>query len=130
MLGITMGDACGVGPEIILRVHRQKNLPPECIVIGDYTILHACNEMLDIYTPIRKMATFDDFEPDALNIYDMGLLFREDLTIGRISRKAGYAALKYVEYATDLALRGIIDAIVTLPINKFSNNLRIIKIQG
>jgi 4-hydroxythreonine-4-phosphate dehydrogenase len=50
---------------------------------------------------------------------------KSDVDIGKISKKAGSAAAKYVEIATRLALEGSISAIVTLPINKEAVRLSI-----
>jgi 4-hydroxythreonine-4-phosphate dehydrogenase len=69
------------------------------------------------------MGSVADHQPDNLNIYDMALMKKEDLDIGRISELAGYAARRYVEQATELALAGTIEAIVTLPINKEATRL-------
>lgn len=123
MLGITMGDANGVGPEIVLQAYRKGELLWKCMVIGDYAILQACNEMLGFDVPIRKMADLHDFEPDYLNVYDLEILKKTDLTIGRISKETGNAALKYVECATRFALKSAIVAIVTLPMNKEATRL-------
>ena len=53
----------------------------------------------------------------------MGLLSADDVTPGQISRESGSAALAYVEFATDEALAGRLDAIVTLPMNKEATRL-------
>jgi len=118
MLGVTMGDASGVGPEIVLKAHQENELPCDCMVIGDHAILELAREMLDLHVSMRRMKDADDFQPGCLNVCDMGLLQGSDLAVGRISRDAGQAALRYVERATRLALSGSIDAMVTLPVNK------------
>jgi len=123
MLGVTMGDANGVGPEILLQTYQKKMLPPECVVIGDYEILVKCDEMLDLQIPFRRITSVDEFQAGSLNVYDMALLQRNDLEVGRLSQKVGYAARRYVEQATELALAGVIEAIVTLPINKEATRL-------
>lgn len=45
-LGITMGDAAGVGPEIALRAFRDGEVCENIVVIGDYSALALCNERL------------------------------------------------------------------------------------
>ena len=123
MLGITMGDAAGVGPEILLKAFAAGELPGRFIAAGDYEILAACNEMLALGVPIRRAAGCDACRPNALNVCDLGLLGRTDLAVGRVSKQAGHAALMYVQRATRLALDGGIDAVVTLPMNKEATRL-------
>lgn len=118
MLGVTMGDACGVGPEIMLKAWRREELPAELFVIGDHAVLEAAGQALGLDVPMRKMGAPDDFKRGALNVFDMGLLRKEDVSVGRVSGEAGRAALRYVEHATRLALARSIDAVVTLPVNK------------
>ncbi len=118
MIGITMGDANGVGPEILLRASQENLLTGQFIVIGDYAVLDACNEYLSLNVSIRTMADMEDYQPEYVNVYDPDLLRKEDITAGRISEKVGRAALDYVRQGTQLALDEHLTAIVTLPVNK------------
>ena len=122
-LAITMGDSSGVGPEIILHAFKKGELPEESIVIGDYSILNLCNRMLKYDVPLRKAEEVGDVQIGFVNVLDLGLLQEEDLKIGRISKASGYAALKYVELATKLALEGKVSAEVTMPMNKEATRL-------
>jgi 4-hydroxythreonine-4-phosphate dehydrogenase len=107
VIGITMGDPNGVGPEIILKAYRDGKLNQPFLVIGDYDIISYCNELLNYNINI-----------DAMNILDLGILTRNELKIGQISKESGYASIMYVKKAVELALDKKIDAIVTLPVNK------------
>ena len=118
MIGITIGDANGVGPEILLRAFKEKKLTSEFIVIGDYPVLNFCNEKLALSIPLNRIKKIGDFKKGCLNVLDLGLLREEDITIGCVSEKTGYASLKYIETATNLALEKLISAMVTLPVNK------------
>lgn len=122
-IAITMGDSSGVGPEIILKAYRQHELPDESIVVGDLSILNACNRMLEYNVPLRKAESSADVKQGFLNVFDLGLMTEADLRIGEISKLSGYAALKYVETATKLALAKECSAVVTLPINKEATRL-------
>jgi 4-hydroxythreonine-4-phosphate dehydrogenase len=107
LIGITIGDPNGVGPEIILKAYRDGKLNQPFLVIGDYDIISYCNELLNYNISI-----------DAMNILDLGILTRNELKIGQISKESGYASIMYVKKAVELALDKKIDAIVTLPVNK------------
>ena len=119
MIGISMGDANGVGPEIILRSYRENRLQlSDFIVIGDYQVMEFCNDYLQLGVPIKKIVDKNEFQTGLLNIMDTGLLIKSDINIGKLSEKTGHASIKYVEKGTQLALAKEIDALVTLPINK------------
>ena len=118
MIGISMGDANGVGPEILLRAFQAGKLPGDFIVVGDLSALRKCDAMLDLRTPFNVLKNSAGFHGGAINIYDAKRLSEEDLTPGDIDRKVGEAALCYIKESALLALKGEIQAIVTLPVNK------------
>jgi 4-hydroxythreonine-4-phosphate dehydrogenase len=119
-----MGDSSGVGPEIALHAFIKGELPEEFIVVGDYSILEVCNQMLGYEVPLRKISDVSEFVPGRFNVLDLALLKAEDLRVGQLSAASGHAALKYVECATNLALQGKVAAQVTLPMNKEATRLR------
>ncbi|MFC2125706.1 4-hydroxythreonine-4-phosphate dehydrogenase PdxA [Bacteroidota bacterium] len=118
MIGITMGDANGVGPEIILKAFKENHIRGKTIVIGDYRILDYCNNRLNINVSLRDIADPNDFIPGCVNVLNLNILDESDLTIGKISKKVGHAALQYIHKTVKLVLKKELDAMVTLPINK------------
>lgn len=118
MIGISIGDANGVGSELLLRAFKNKHLEGAFMAIGDFSVLNFCNNYLGLNVPLHQMDGIEDLQPGFLNTYDAGILLERDITIGQLSEKTGYASLKYVETGTQLALRKHIDALITLPINK------------
>ncbi len=118
MIGITMGDPNGVGPEIILKSFYNKKLKGPFVVIGDFDILNYCAESLELETSLRRVTAVDQIDPGSLNVLDENTLGAGDLTIGQVSEKGGRSSLAYIDKATELALSGRIQAIVTLPVNK------------
>lgn len=129
-IAITMGDACGVGPELLLRAFKHNELNGPFIAIGDIAALELAKNTLGIHVPIKAIAPGDQPAEGALNVVDPGLLKAGDITPGQISKAAGDAAVQYVELATRAALDGKIDAMVTLPINKESSGLTHPDFQG
>lgn len=119
MLAITMGDANGVGPEIVLKAFKQNELGNgDYVVVGDYSILNWCNEKLGYEVSLHKMSDLTDYDNQALNVYDLNLLSPEDLTLGKIDKKVAAASREYVAEATRMALDNKFTALVTLPVNK------------
>ena len=69
MLAVTMGDGNGVGPEIALNAFLKGELSSESYaLVGDYSVLEYCNNLLDLKVPLHKMTSLADEEKDALNI--------------------------------------------------------------
>jgi 4-hydroxy-L-threonine phosphate dehydrogenase PdxA len=105
-----MGDANGVGPELILKAYTQGDLGGDFLVIGDYDILDYCRSLLQIDVTLRRITGASAGKETGINVLDLGLLKREDLQIGRVSKIAGQAAYSYVEKAVALALASEINA--------------------
>ncbi len=119
MLAVTMGDGNGVGPEIILNAFQKGELSGETYaVVGDYSVLSHCNDLLGLHVLLHRMSSLEDLADGALNIYDMNLLRADQITPGQIDRDVAAASREYVAEATRLALDNKFTALVTLPVNK------------
>jgi 4-hydroxythreonine-4-phosphate dehydrogenase len=113
-----MGDANGVGPEIILKAYTYGELTGDFIVAGDYSAMRFANEQLESGVPLRSLGAVAEYVPDALCILDAGMLTREQITPGKLSKEVAAASRQYVVTAAEMARKGIFGAIVTLPVNK------------
>ncbi|MBW9065903.1 4-hydroxythreonine-4-phosphate dehydrogenase PdxA [Rhizobium herbae] len=117
-VGITMGDPCGIGPEIIARVFAD-GLPEQAVVIGDAKVMERAVRALALPLQVQPVASVDEAVRDAalipvLNVSDLP----NDMPIGQVDARAGRASYDYVVRAIDEALAGNIGAIVTAPISK------------
>jgi 4-hydroxythreonine-4-phosphate dehydrogenase len=125
-MGITMGDASGVGPEIVLRSHASGTLPTDgsVVVYGDAAILSHGAELLGLRVGLRIVTDPRDATAGrALNVVDEARLRADDLTPGVMSSATGAAARDYVVRATRDALAGRIAGVVTMPMNKEATQL-------
>jgi len=122
VLGITMGDPAGIGPEIIIKSLADPEITNLCspVVLGDLEIL----KKADINsTTFSKLAITDDLTCDFSN-FPKGCLVRcsslnPNVTeLGYPTPDTGRAMETYINTGVDLALSGAIDAIVTGPITK------------
>ena len=143
-IGLTMGDAAGIGPEIIVKALTHENLYAMCqpIVVGSPAILEkacqlippvspvspgdseACSKRTEaqlrinaIKTPEQAAATYG-----TIDVLDVSSISPEEIRPGTIDVRAGAAAVKAIEVATHLAMLGELDAITTAPICKASIN--------
>ncbi|PZE19334.1 4-hydroxythreonine-4-phosphate dehydrogenase PdxA [Paenibacillus xerothermodurans] len=121
IVGITMGDAAGVGPEIIMKSLRDTDVYQSCrpFVIGDSKILERAERVVQTGLRVHNIASVQEaqFQHGTVDCLDLNLV-PADLPIGQVSAEAGHAAFSYLKKAIELANVGEIDAICTAPLNK------------
>ena len=123
IIGVTMGDPAGIGPEICVKalISPEVQIAANSLVIGDRKCLqHALKtaKISDVkINPIKKV-TEAKYLRGTIDVLDLDNVEISHLKIGQISKAAGRAGFEYVEKAIQLAMDGKIDAIATGPINK------------
>ena len=123
MYGITIGDASGVGPEILLKAFASGEIRWPFLAYGDVEALRFYDERLGYGVTLREVRGPAQCVPGVVNVANQAILRAGDITPGKLSREAGFAAREYVVSATRAALAREIDAIVTLPMNKEATRL-------
>ena len=120
-----MGDAAGVGPEVVLKALAHAEVYKQCrpLVIGDARQLERAKAILRLKPAIFPVSDSKKarFKPGTVDLIDLALL-SSDVPYGKVSAAAGEAAYRYIELAVKLALQGEIDAVCTAPINKEALN--------
>ncbi|WP_026894700.1 4-hydroxythreonine-4-phosphate dehydrogenase PdxA [Clostridiisalibacter paucivorans] len=128
LIGVTMGDPAGIGPEIILKSFkntiRQQNY--NILVIGNMDVMKKVKDIIGIEDIIlNEVHDTDecDFSDNILNVLNIDNIKIDELLPGEIQKMAGNAAYEYVERAVKLTLDDEIDAISTAPLNKEAMHL-------
>jgi 4-hydroxythreonine-4-phosphate dehydrogenase len=123
VLGITMGDPTGAGPEIIVKALHSS--PYRAVVIGDAAVMQAAVEIVKLPIKIKSIKKISeaDFADGTIEVIDLHNVDMKKLVRGKVSPIGGSAAYDYIETATKLALAKEIAAIVTAPLNKEALNL-------
>ena len=120
-IGITMGDAAGIGPEICLKAVADKNIGKLClpVIIGDARFLRQTAKDLDLEIEFEVIGENDEIPPgsDKTIIYDLNNITAE-IVLGEESGAAGKASAEYIKAAVKLCQENKIDAIATAPISK------------
>ena len=121
IIGITMGDAAGVGPEIIMKALHDSLIYDSCrpFVIGDSKMLTRAEGFVRTGLNIHTIQHVSEaqFGFGTVDCLDLDVV-PADLPIGQVSAEAGHAAFSFLEKAIELANAGEIDAICTAPLNK------------
>jgi 4-hydroxythreonine-4-phosphate dehydrogenase len=120
-IGITMGDASGIGPEVIMKSLGHADLYGWCrpLVIGDAGRLREAGRIVESKVTVSAIETLSQaqFTPGIADCIDLKLI-PENLPWGVLSAISGDAAYQFVVRAVELAQKGEIDAICTAPLNK------------
>ncbi|MCC2643043.1 MAG: pdxA [Nitrospira sp.] len=122
LLGLTMGDPAGIGPEVIAKALADKALGRLCrpVVIGSHAVLERTIKGLKL--PLQVVA----FEPAnglRLKAGQVALMDPLDHALPRFrmgvaAEATGAASVAFIKAAVELAQVGSLAGIVTAPINK------------
>ncbi|UHL66432.1 4-hydroxythreonine-4-phosphate dehydrogenase PdxA [Paralcaligenes sp. KSB-10] len=121
IIAITMGDAAGIGPEIIVRALSNPATYEACrpIVIGDAKRLAKAAEIVGKHPSIHCVSEPAQarFISGTIDCIDLELI-PADQPFGQLSAICGDAAYQYVKRAAQLCMSRQVDAICTAPLNK------------
>ena len=126
VIGITMGDPTGIGPEIIVKALSTREPFETCrpVVFGDRGVLERAVNQLDFLTTIELIEKIPEegYLPQKIFLLPFSQMEVASLHFGKPDTKCGEAMVKYVEEAVKRVRRGQLDAITTCPINKQAIN--------
>lgn len=121
ILAITMGDAAGCGPEIIVKALADKNIYNKCrpLVFGDANRMKLAAAILKSPLQIASVSDIQEgsYQSGVIDVLDFANI-PHDLPFGQVDERSGRAAYAYIQSAIEKAMANEVDAIVTAPINK------------
>ncbi len=122
VIGITIGDINGIGPEVIIKTFSDSRLLRLATVV-----IYGSSKVLSYYRKILKANNFnfnqardgESLNPRKLNVINC---WEEqvEITTGESTQEAGQAAFASLERATADMKAGLINGLVTAPINKYN----------
>lgn len=121
LIGITMGDPSGIGPEIITKALSDTDIFRICrpVVFGDP------GSLSDYLSGVNGISTNEINYPEKglgipgkIDIFVLSRLQKRYRIPGKPTVEGGDAMVRYILKAVDLAMEGTISAMVTGPINK------------
>lgn len=122
IVGITMGDPVGIGPEIILLSLCRPSIYKTCrpLVIGDLQILNTVKKCTQSDLNLNPINDPDGgkYKIGAVDVLSITSLDPDKIFWGKPTIQTGKAMIRYIKAATGLAIKGDISAITTCPINK------------
>lgn len=124
VIGITIGDPAGIGPEIILRALKSESIYELCrpFVIGSTEVLErAAREALGeerLKTAVITKPKEAEYDCKVVNVVQTGEYDCDSLMWGKEQKLAGQIAVDAVYKSIEMGMAGELDAVTTAPINK------------
>ena len=127
IIGITMGDPVGVGPEIIFLSLSNPAIYEICkpLVLGDLRILTAAKQCTQSHLHVESVKDPDSgtYKFGSVDVLNLSEIDPDKISWGNPTVQTGRAMIQYIQVASDLAIQRRIAAMVTCPINKTAMQL-------
>ena len=122
IIGVTMGDPSGIGPEVVTKALSDIEVLSKCspLVVGNFDVLKATSQQLKIDLNIEPVSSIHDMKEGFISVLDMGNLDARNIDNGVVSAASGKASVEWIIKAGEMALSGEISGMATAPINKES----------
>ncbi|MFO7838240.1 MAG: 4-hydroxythreonine-4-phosphate dehydrogenase PdxA [Desulfosalsimonadaceae bacterium] len=127
IVGITMGDPVGVGPELVCRALAEPEIYSLCrpFVLGDAGVLKAAEKIAACAQEIVEIRDpgSASYGAGRINVCSISRLKADQISWANPTPATGQAMIDYITAGIDQALAGAIDALATGPINKSAMKL-------
>ena len=121
IVGISIGDLNGIGSEVVMKTFEDIRMLEMCtpVIFANVKILSFINKTLNLKVVFHGIDKLDQMVPGKLNVLNV---WKEgiDLNFGTNDETVGKYAIKSFVEATKALKDGLIDVLVTAPINKYN----------
>lgn len=128
IIGVTMGDPAGIGPEVVVKGIATKKIRMTCIpvVFGSYEVIRRAAKRYVKNAKVEKVSSFENFakhsskktSSELINVYPCTSLNYKKIKVGKLNYTSAKLAVDSLICATKMALSKKIDALVTAPLTK------------
>lgn len=122
VLAVTLGDAAGTGPELIVKAFGEPEVRGVCrpVVVGSAEVMRAAVRIVGAKSEVRVIGKAAEAGDDAgvVEVIDLANVDVAKLERGKVSAATGRAAYEAIKRAVELTLAGETSAVVTSAINK------------
>jgi len=128
IIAITMGDPCGIGPEIIARSLMSGEIRDCCtpVVLGDRKVMERAVTLVGNGQQLLTLADGElpeNVPEGVICLKELSSLANADMVYGSPTAGSGDAVYRYITAAASLCINGRVAAMSTAPINKAAMNL-------
>ena len=127
ILGISVGDPGGIGPEITAKALALEEVYAICrpLVVSDYALMEDALRIAAVELETNRVSKPSEgrYEFGCIDVLDMKNVDMSKLVHKKVTSENGKACFEYIKKVIDMAMAGEIDATVTGPIHKEALNL-------
>jgi 4-hydroxythreonine-4-phosphate dehydrogenase len=131
IVGISIGDLNGIGSEVVLKTFEDSRMLELCtpVIFANVKIMSFIKRNLESAVALHGIDKLEQLIPGKINVLN---IWREgvDLNLGVNDDKVGEYAIKSFVAATKALKEGLVDVLVTAPINKYNIQSETFKFPG
>ncbi len=122
IIGITIGDPAGIGPEIVLKALQDKRVQAAAtlVLFADKVVVHQAELITGLSLNYHSIANGESLDHIGGVYLVPSQIMEQPAPLGQVDGRCGQAAFAYVQAACEWCQRGWITALATAPINKLS----------
>ncbi len=124
IIAITMGDAAGIGPEVVAKALQAPRVREECrpLVIGDARVMRDAMKLAGSDMAVKPVGRVSEaaYAPGTVDVLDLENIAPGEFEPGAINASCGKAFVEAIRVSAKLALSGEVDAVASAPTNKES----------
>ncbi len=121
LLGISIGDMNGIGPEVVLKSLEDQRMMEFCtpVIFANLKLVSFLKKMLKCTNNFHGIDSIEQVQLGKINVLNV---WREgvNIEVGTLDENVGKYAIRSFREATKHLKEGKIDVLVTAPINKYS----------
>lgn len=120
-LAITLGDPAGIGPEVLAKVLAADVLDSPVTLIGSRWALESGAAAAHVQLPDVPTISGPEVQDTPIALVDVDAALEiagNGFEFGKVAAQCGLLAVRSVERATQFCMEGLVEAMVTCPINK------------
>lgn len=122
LIGVTLGDATGIGPELIAKAFQREEIRKLAawIIIGDKRIFQQGLKIAGVQLDLKDVDDIKeaDRQSGIIHIIDLKNLDPEEYELGKLSIISGKVTGETLKIALDLSKNSLIDGVIYAPLNK------------
>jgi len=122
IIAITIGDPAGIGAEIAVKALGNEEIyrKSKPVIIGSRCLIDDALKFIPSDLKLNVIKNIEEIKGEfgTIDLIDLNNITLAEFNYGKVSEKAGQASLEYIYKGIDLAMEGLVDAVVTGPIHK------------
>jgi 4-hydroxy-L-threonine phosphate dehydrogenase PdxA len=132
IIAISLGDPAGIGPEIAYKAAHDPRVLAACrpLLVGDRSALEAHAKACGYHLDVQIVAIGDIGLSDRVELLDLDLMAGKPLRMGEITAVHGQASVDAAGAAIDLAMSGVVEAVVAAPMTEMAIHMAGIEFDG